>query len=441
MTNPTSGGGGVSLDDRTLAAQAARDHGDRLRFCQDEGVWYVRSRDTGVWTVEYGGASKAAAEATIADAGVPVSATKVRNVLDLMKHRLWVRPEDFDADPMLLAVGNGVLDLEKGEMRALRPELLLTRRAPVPYVPDAAENFERLVLGMVDGSQAVAAFLRRAAGYSLTGSIDEECVFIPHGETQSGKSTLRDGLSAALGSYARAVQPSAFLQRKDATTRYTPATLKGRRLVTTTETRKGDWLDEALVKQMTSDTIEARHPAGRPFEYRPQFKVWIFTNHLPRGIGDDPALRRRVYPIHFPLTFDPDPKLKAWVRSEEGATAALAWMVRGCREWREEGLQPPEVLLRARERQAEEEDTFGQFLQDEFDVVPTEKVPTGAAYARYQDWCQRHGERPMTSTAFGIAMRERKHGSVGTGRNRHYPGLRLVPPPNLAELRDRVLGS
>ena len=46
-----------------------------------------------------------------------------------------VAPEELDADPWLLNVANGTLDLRTGELRAHRPEDLLTKLAPVAYDP------------------------------------------------------------------------------------------------------------------------------------------------------------------------------------------------------------------------------------------------------------------------------------------------------------------
>ena len=48
-----------------------------------------------------------------------------------------VRPEELDRDPWLFNCLNGTLDLRTGALRAHAREDLLTKIAPVEYVPDA----------------------------------------------------------------------------------------------------------------------------------------------------------------------------------------------------------------------------------------------------------------------------------------------------------------
>src|SRR5690606_10902289 len=45
---------------------------------------------------------------------------------------------DFDQHPDLLAVRNGVVDLRTGELRPHDPNLLISRKIDVDYVPNAA---------------------------------------------------------------------------------------------------------------------------------------------------------------------------------------------------------------------------------------------------------------------------------------------------------------
>jgi putative DNA primase/helicase len=44
---------------------------------------------------------------------------------------------DFDSDPMLLGVANGVLDLRTGQLLPVSPEVLLNKRCNVAYDPSA----------------------------------------------------------------------------------------------------------------------------------------------------------------------------------------------------------------------------------------------------------------------------------------------------------------
>ena len=73
------------------------------------------------------------------------------------------------------------------------------------------------------------------------------------------------------------------------------------RLVSAIETDEGKRLAEALIKQLTggTDTVKARFLFEEYFEYRPQFKVFLATNHLPKITARDDAIWERVHRIPF----------------------------------------------------------------------------------------------------------------------------------------------
>ena len=67
------------------------------------------------------------------------TAQKVRAMIDMAKSEpeMTVRLGDLDADPMLLGVANGVLDLRTGKLLTPSPSLLVTKHCPVPFDPAA----------------------------------------------------------------------------------------------------------------------------------------------------------------------------------------------------------------------------------------------------------------------------------------------------------------
>lgn len=69
------------------------------------------------------------------------------------------------------------------------------------------------------------------------------------------------------------------------------ARLDRARLVVASESGEGRRLDEATVKSLTGgDTVTARYLYGEHFEFQPQFKLALVTNHLPRIDGSDEVL-------------------------------------------------------------------------------------------------------------------------------------------------------
>jgi putative DNA primase/helicase len=194
--------------------------------------------------------------------------------LRLAKADLAVSPEELDTDPMLLNVENGTVDLRTGSLRPHLPEDLITKLAPVEFDPvaEASRFMKFLKQTLVDAE--LIAFVQRFLGYSLTGSTKERALSVLHGVGKNGKSTLVEVFQDLMGDYSTTTNPDVVMRHRngDATAQYALAELKGVRLVSVSETKRGVELEEATVKQITgNDTISARSPFGRPFTYRPQF--------------------------------------------------------------------------------------------------------------------------------------------------------------------------
>ncbi|EDO0402209.1 DNA primase, partial [Listeria monocytogenes] len=87
------------------------------------------------------------------------------------------------------------------------------------------------------------------------------------------------------------------------------ARLHGARFVTTTEPNEGVRLDEGLVKQLTGgDKVTARHLYKDEFEFTPEFKIWMATNHKPIIRGRDDGIWRRLHLVPFTVKI-PDEKV------------------------------------------------------------------------------------------------------------------------------------
>ena len=109
----------------------------------------------------------------------------------------------WDADPWVLGVPNGVIDLRTGRLRAGRRDDRITMQAAVAYDPEATcPRWDRFLPEVFHGDADVIAFVHRAVGYSLTGDTSEQCLFLPYGTGANGKGTLMNTLAALLGDYA-----------------------------------------------------------------------------------------------------------------------------------------------------------------------------------------------------------------------------------------------
>lgn len=217
-----------------------------------------------------------------------------------------IQPEDMDRDPWLLNVRNGTIDLRTGALRPHAREDLITRGIDVDYdraaVCPAWERFLHQVFG---GDVGLVAFVQRAIGYSLTGVITEHVLLVLYGLGSNGKTTLSEALHYLLGpSYAKHAPTDLLLARRGEHHPTELATLHGARLLTSAETGEGRRLAESLVKQLTGgDPVTARRMREDFWQFRPEFKLWLATNHKPQIKGTDHAIWRRIRLIPFDITF------------------------------------------------------------------------------------------------------------------------------------------
>ena len=102
------------------------------------------------------------------------------------------------------------------------------------------------------GDVELIRFVQKVIGYSLTGSTQEQCLFMLYGAGANGKSTLiQSPISALLGDYARQTPTDTLLVQRGDGVRNDLARLQGARFVSAVEVEGGRKLAEALVKQLT----------------------------------------------------------------------------------------------------------------------------------------------------------------------------------------------
>jgi putative DNA primase/helicase len=239
---------------------------------------------------------------------VSLQANKLEAMLKLAKTipELVVPAAELDADPWVLGVENGTLDLRQGTLRPAKREDYITKLAPVTFCPEARSPLFLKFLDEVRGSdQELVAYLQRVFCYMLTGDTSEQCLIFLYGTGANGKSTLLNIGKALLGSGLCRQTPSETIMARPNRSGATPelASLAGARAVMTTEVEERSLLAESLIKQMTGgDPIPARHLYKDPIEYVPYFKLLIAGNHKPRILGDDLGIWRRIHLIPFMVT-------------------------------------------------------------------------------------------------------------------------------------------
>ena len=341
----------------------------------------------------------------------------------------------LDADPFLLNVVNGTIDLRTGKLRLHSRDDLLTRLCPVDYDPRAAcPTWDELLDLVTGGNKELQAYLQRAAGYTLTGDTGEECLFFAYGHGKNGKSTFMETLGAILGDYSAKTLAESLMTRRSGGISNDIARLDGPRFVLASELEENRRWSEALVKDLTgNDTITARFLHKEFFEFKPKFKIWCYGNHKPNVGGTDTGFWRRMRLIPFTVEIPESKRVSRSVldkRLRAEWPGILAWAVRGCLLWQEQGLGScPEVEQATAEYRAEN-DVLAEFLKDACVVMPNVRTRVGDLYRAYDQWAKDSGVHyTWTKLDFGKRMREKGFVSgKSTGGQVFWSGVTTQDP-------------
>jgi putative DNA primase/helicase len=345
-----------------------------------------------------------------------------------------IKPGAMDTNPWALNVTNCTIDLD-GSPRP-RPHDrgdLITKVAPVTYDEFAdCPIFLAFLFRILGGRTAMVEFVQRCLGYALTGSTRERVLFVLYGTGQNGKSTLLETVAGMLGDYADTIAPRTLMARRDEGVPNDLAAIQGKRLLIASESDQGRRLDVEVVKRLTggTDKIKARFMRCDWFTFKPEAKIFLATNHKPEIRDTTNSIWDRIRLIPFEVRIpdhEKDVDLPAKLREEW--PGILSWLVKGCIDWQEHGLEPPDDVRKAGAAYRSEQDTLAGFLDDRCDFAEDAAVGASELYAAFKTWAADNGEHVVSAKKLGLMLAERglqKDREGGGGRTR-WRGLRVKP--------------
>jgi putative DNA primase/helicase len=438
----------LPYSDYTNALAFVRDHGQSLRYCYPWNAWLVWTgthwqRDTSGEVMRLAKQTvkrlarqiehldETPAKALMAHIKASLSTAKLKALIENAQSEagIAVQPDQLDGDPWLLNCTNGTLNLQTGERRAHCQADLITKCLDTAYDPEArCPTWDLFLWRIMGGSQgpddpdmrvgeleqrrladeratALIAYLQRTAGYTLTGSTREQCLFLCHGPTKTGKSTYLAMLRKLLGPYGKQTDMQTFLHKDRPEVRNDLADLAGTRYVYAVESQEGKRLAEGLVKQMTGgvDHMKARFLYEELFEFRPQFKAYLGTNHLPDIKDSDDAIWERIRRIPFIVQIPKEERDKDLEEKlQQEVSGMLAWAVRGGLDWQRLGdLKEPAQVVEATQAYRSEMDTVARFLDECCRFHHDFRIKAGDLHTAFVAWAEGSGVPTMTLKEMG----------------------------------------
>jgi len=449
---------GLPLDDIGNGQRFAKMHGHRLRHCSTKKSWM--ENDGRRWVKD---------ESSEADRLAKITARSIINEADseenddkrerILKHAVStfknakrktmiedaisepgmnIKATDFDKDPYLFNVENGTLDLRTGELKPHNPDDLITKLANVVFNPNAqCPLFLEFLQKTFTGDTELIECMQRAFGYSLTGNTREQTFFIGYGGGSNGKSTLLQAVKRIMGDYAIEAEPATIMVQKQEKMATDIADLHNIRLVITSESNDTQRLDEAKIKKMTGgEDLTGERKFEHPFKFKPQFKLFLATNHLPTIRGTDHSIWRRIVTVPFNTKFWKDgegdagiPELKADPRFleklEAESSGILNWLLEGCLKWQQSGLTIPAAVQEMKAEYRQEQDVLSDFLATHCFIGTGFQATAKDIYARYEHWCEMEGIKPISSTMMGKRLKEKGLVSHRKNTGKEWHGIKL----------------
>lgn len=231
----------------------------------------------------------------------------------------------------LLSFDNGVFDFNEKKFRTGRPEDYITIGVGYDYIPieqiktkyQKEEREIKEFFTQIYPQKELSNFIWELLASLLIGGNLNQKFYIFIGKGSNGKSIVMDLIAEVMGEYC-GVLPAQLItneRHKLGGTQTEMMALKNKRIAIASEPRKGDKLNDGVMKELTggTDKIVARGLYSNPVEFIPQFKPIVCTNNLYDIADKSDGVWRRIDKVdHISYFTDekPDPSKNKFAKDK-----------------------------------------------------------------------------------------------------------------------------
>lgn len=221
----------------------------------------------------------------------------------------------LDTNPYLIGFTNGVYDLMKGELRDGRPEDYMQMNTEIEKI-DFDQTSEHWIdleyfLKTIFVEEDVREYFLTYLASCLQGHNAEEKFRVWNGRGSNGKSKLIELFVHCLGNYSIKFPVTMLTGKRAASNACSPEMVraKGCRFGYLEEPGENERIDVGYLKELTGgDKITARGLHKEPIDFKPQFKLALLCNEIPKVPPNDQGTWRRMEVIEFKSHFCENPK-------------------------------------------------------------------------------------------------------------------------------------
>jgi putative DNA primase/helicase len=349
---------------------------------------------------------------------------------------------NFDANPNLLVVENGILNLETGKLQSEHtPEHLSVMKLPVRYDEDAkAPEIEKFLDQVTDGKDSKTyCKIVKMLGDILQPDYRYQSLYFLTGAGANGKGTLlRLIVAFVTQKYASGVRLQTL-----ASDPFAAADLYGKFVnVAGDVDAEEDIKDWALIRTLTGgDLVRVHRKYGQPFDLINRAKLICAFNRLPE-VDTHFATFRRLVLIPLERVFegdDRDLELDAKLQTPEEMSGLLNLALQGLQWLREDQGYTDESWVQVREQYLTLQNEIKGFVNDKFIVDANGKVDAEKLRQKYHEWANMNNKTPLDNQQLGeklaaLGFENKQNRRTGV---RYYHGLKLRSDAEL----DKILGG
>lgn len=338
--------------------------------------------------------------------GNRTSTARIKDVLQLLRYKVEVKPEDCLSNRTTICVFNGVVNPETGKLLPHDPKYNHRTQLPFAYDPEAETPLWTQTLDEIFPARAdCIRLLRMIFGYCLTTDTRLQVFFLWIGSGANGKGVVQSILTALVGEQnVCAIPPAHF--HKD----FIMVTTRDKLLNIVSEAGTDRPLSTNTLKAVTGQDARTFDKKNCDPETFVSITKHIFAmNEMPVFKDGSYGLRRRAVILPFDRQFaeherDPDRVNKLLLE----LPGIFNWALEGLRDLRESGkLVKPAVSIEMEKEFARTQNPVMAFVDEACDLKPDSRIKRSKLYACYRRWHVEAGVRgyPMPRAAMYRQLR------------------------------------
>ena len=356
-------------------------------------------------------------------------------VVKLMQVETYIDRKEFEEDPDILVLKNGVYNFDAEEVTEHSPQYHAKARLPITYDPDAkAPAILKFLEEVIPGK--VTLFLEWL-GYHLIKDYRWADILILVGDGENGKSVLLRLMRTFLGGTENVSDVSLL---RLTTNNFAASRLYGKLANIAADVGSEELKDTSQLKTLTgNDWFEAEAKYQEGFSMLNYAKLSFSTNKVPKTLDRSRAFHRRPLIITCPNFFvkgvNRDPDILSKITTPQELSGLFNLTLEGRARLLKNGEFTGEQTVEEKQELYEElMDDVTAFLNYCVDTTDVEGiVPKDDFHVLYYQFCKMKGYAPALKGTFSVEIKPRivnlgeSYRKIGEKRVHCWTGFSMKP--------------